>query len=138
VYKVSIELGNTGGFLDAFSYARRYVNSGNSLEISRLITYPAVFVKACALYFMYIFLHNKTIFGKSSFCLLLPAILYSIYTLTSTARTGIIEIGSAFLIMNIVFTSRKKENHIKTNSKMVKITILVTLFLVSGLLSLAI
>ena len=125
IYKISLSLGNSKGLLYAVSYVRKYVNAGNPLEISRLITYPAVFVKASALYCMFLFCYNYVNIGSSSVKLLLPGILYCLYTITSTSRTGVIEIFCAFLIMFYAIHTKKNKGVKRSNAKLLQFTVVI-------------
>lgn len=129
VYKLSQSLGNNKGFLASFSYVRMYVNAGFEVEIGRIITYPAVFVKAACLYCIYVFCHNKVYCNKASNLLLIPGVLYSIYTLTTTARTGILEIGCAFAVIYYAFVTQKNGNGKAGNKKIIRLTLLTILIL---------
>lgn len=124
VYMVSLSLGNTRGVLYAVSYARQFVNSGNSLGFSQVVTYPAVFVKAASLYCMLVFCNNWVNVGKASLKLVVPGVLYCVYTITSTSRTGVLEIFCAFIIMFYATYMRKNSTR---NSKLIRISIVIVL-----------
>lgn len=127
IYNLSLTLGNDKGVLYTFSYVRRYVNSGNKLGINRLITYPAVFVKASALYCMVVFCHNYINNGRSSIKLLLPGVLYCLYTVTSTSRTGVFEMFCAFIIIFYALYVRENKGNRGSNVKLIRITIIIVI-----------
>lgn len=136
VYRFSLTLGNTNGFLGSFYYVRKYLNRGEVLELGRHITYPAVFVKASALYCLLAFCHNRMKARKGSLLLLVPAIIYCMYTAVSTARTGIIEIFFAVFIMLLALYSQNKGSK-KTSMRMVMvvagaIVALIGIFIILG------
>lgn len=137
VYKLSLTLGNVGGFWNSFSVVRKYVNSGETIQVNRFITYTAVFVKASSLYCVFVFLQDFFFKKKIAFKLIVPLILYSIYTLTSTARTGVIEMFAAFLIMFFAFAVAKNVNKKTTNrlivvSSIIVFAILIVVFIIAG------
>lgn len=137
VYRLSQSLGNSRGFFASFSYVRMYVNAGFEVEIGRIITYPAVFVKAASLYCLYVFCHNKVYCKKASWLLLIPGALYSVYTLTTTARTGMLEIGCAFAVMYYAFITQKNGSSRAGNKKIIRFTVLILIilgavFIISG------
>ena len=124
IYKISLSLGNDRGIFYALSYVRMYVNSGKSLDIGRYITYPAVFVKAAALYCLVVFCYNNINKGRSSVKLLLPGVLYCLYTVTSTSRTGFFEMFCAFIIIFYALYIQKNKGS-KVSTKLIRVTIII-------------
>lgn len=129
MYKASLALGNTSGFFGSFYTIRNYINKGNVLDIGRHITYPAVFVKAVSLYCMLVFCNNRANKIKSSLKLLIPGVVYCIYTALSTARTGIIELVFAFCVMFLaIYTQNDRDK--SQNKKIIKMLLILALVLI--------
>ena len=135
-YRLSVILGNNEGFFASFSYLRTYVNSGNIIDVGRLVTYPAVLVKASSLFFVYIFFFKKKN-GKFNIKWLLPIVIYSVYTLTTTARTGIFELACFFVTIFYCYLIHTYKSMRKVNIKYIFIiggifVVLLIIFVITG------